>query len=145
VPFLTEADTLIASPALLARLPLKTPADIDRHILLGSETRPGDWTDWLEQAGLPQKIGRRHHLYDHFFVTLHAVADGLGLGIGPLPVLQADIASGRLTTPFPEIIVPRSGYVALIPFDADKSPALTRFIDWLTTDPPLPEIASCVP
>jgi LysR family transcriptional regulator, glycine cleavage system transcriptional activator len=42
VPFLPEADTLIVSPALFERAPLHRPADIASHVLLGSETRPGD-------------------------------------------------------------------------------------------------------
>ena len=65
--------------------------------------------------------------------------DGLGIGVGPLPVLDADIAAGRLVTPFPTITVSRTGYIALIPFDADKTSALTKFIDWLVaeaTQPP---------
>jgi hypothetical protein len=36
-----------------------------------------------------------------------------------LPVLQTDVAVGRLLTPFSTILVPRTRYVALIPFDAD--------------------------
>jgi DNA-binding transcriptional LysR family regulator len=39
-------------------------------------------------------------VFDHFFVTLQAVADGLGIGVGPLPVLQADLDQHRLITPF---------------------------------------------
>jgi LysR family transcriptional regulator, glycine cleavage system transcriptional activator len=134
VPFLDEADTLIVSPALFEAVPLLRPADIANHILLGSETRPGDWADWLERAGLPQSAEQRRRVFDHFFVTLQAVVDGLGIGIGPLPVLQADLAAGRLLTPFPTIVVPRTGYVALIPLDANKSSALTKFIKWLVAE-----------
>lgn len=134
VPFLDEADTLIVSPALFEREPLCQPADIANHILLGSETRPGDWADWLERAGLPHRAEQRRRVFDHFFVTLQAVADGLGIGIGPFPVLQTDLETGRLLTPFPTILVPRTGYVALIPFDANKSSALTGFIAWLVTE-----------
>lgn len=133
-PFLNEADTLIASPALLERVPLSKPDDVAAHIMLGSETRPGDWADWLERAGVPYAKGQRHRTFDHFFVTLQAVADALGLGIGPFPVLNGDLASGRIVTPFPEITVQRTGYVALIPLDADKSSALSRLIGWLTSE-----------
>jgi DNA-binding transcriptional LysR family regulator len=73
-------------------------------------------------------------LFDHFFVTLQAVVDGFGLGIGPLPVLQGELATGRLLAPFPTINVPRRSYVALIPFDADKTPTLTSFIEWLVAE-----------
>lgn len=131
VHFLDEADTLIVSPALCEKLPLHQPADIRNHVLLGSETRPGDWTDWLERAGLSPLIEQRRRVFDHFFVTRQAVIDGLGIGIGPLPVLQADVAAGLILMPFPAISVPRTGYVALIPFDAHKTSSLTFFLDWL--------------
>jgi DNA-binding transcriptional LysR family regulator len=134
VPFLEETDTLIVSPALFARRPLRRPGDVADHVLLSTETRPGDWTDWLDRAGLPHMATVRRRVFDHFFVTLQAVLDGLGVGIGPFPVLRDELASGRLLAPFPAIAVPRQRYVALIPFDADKSSSLTGFIDWLTRE-----------
>jgi DNA-binding transcriptional LysR family regulator len=129
--FLSESDTLIISPALFERAPLHHPADIAKHVLLSSETRPGDWTDWLERAAQPHRAEQRRRVFDHFFVTLQAVVDGLGVGVGPLPVLQTDVAAGRLLTPFPMIEVPRTGYVALVPFDVSKTSFLSSFIDWL--------------
>ncbi|MBE7211221.1 MAG: LysR family transcriptional regulator [Gluconacetobacter diazotrophicus] len=134
VPFLDEADTLIVSPALHARTPLRRPADVAEHVLLSSETRPGDWADWLARAGVRPRADQPRRVFDHFFVTRQAVVDGLGVGIGPLPTLQADLAAGCLLTPFPAITVSRTGYVALVPFDADKTSALTTFLDWLVAE-----------
>jgi LysR family transcriptional regulator, glycine cleavage system transcriptional activator len=133
VSFLNETDTLIMSPALFERRPVRRLDDIAQHVLLTTETRPGDWTDWLDRAGLPQAEQRRC-VFDHFFVTLQAVADGLGLGIGPFPVLQSDLAAGRVVAPFPEITVPRKSYVALVPFDADKTSTLANFLEWLVAE-----------
>ncbi|TXN06680.1 LysR family transcriptional regulator [Methylobacterium sp. WL103] len=130
VPFLREANTLVASPSLLAARPLRTPDDLEGATLLSSETRPGDWSDWLGTAGLLPDTGSRR-TFDHYFVALQATADGLGYGLGPLPVLSDDLASGRLVAPFPEIVVPRPGYVTLVPNDADKTSTLTAFVDWL--------------
>jgi DNA-binding transcriptional LysR family regulator len=73
-------------------------------------------------------------VFDHFFVTRQAVVDGLGLGIGPLPVLQSDLAAGCLPAPLATITVPRKSYVALIPFDADKTSSLTGFVEWLIAE-----------
>ena len=134
VPFLTETDTLVASPALLRDRPLETLRDLEGHVLLGTETRPGDWTDWLAAAGVTLPGGVRRRVFDHFFVTLQAVEDGAGLGIGPFPVLDRMVAADRLVAPFPEIRVERAAYFALTPFDADKSPALTALIDWLVAE-----------
>jgi DNA-binding transcriptional LysR family regulator len=48
-----------------------------------------------------------------------------------MPVLAQDVRLGRLCTPFPEITVRRPSYFVLTPFDADKSPAMQAFVDWL--------------
>lgn len=134
LPLIDDVDTLIMSPALFARQPLRTPADIEAHVLLSSETRPGDWIDWLEAAGLPHLAGRPRRVFDHFFVTRQAVEDGLGLGIGPLPMLDIDIAAGRLITPFPDIRVRRTGYVALTAHNAEKTGPLPTFLAWLSEE-----------
>jgi DNA-binding transcriptional LysR family regulator len=134
VAFLDEVDTLIMSPALFERRPLLRLEDLSKHVLLSSETRPGDWTDWLDRAGLRPSAGQRRRVFDHFFVTRQAVVDGLGLGIGPLPVLQSDLTTGTLLFPFATITVPRKSYVALIPFYADKTSSLTSFIEWLIAE-----------
>ncbi len=70
-------------------------------------------------------------MFDHFFVTYQAIVDGIGIGVGPLPMLAADVAAGRIITPLPALTVRRTGYVALVPFDADKTSPLRAFIDWL--------------
>jgi LysR family transcriptional regulator, glycine cleavage system transcriptional activator len=131
---LDDVDTLIMSPALFARHPIRKPADIAGHVLLATETRPGDWIDWLESAGLSHMAGQRRQLFDHFYVTLHAIVDGLGVGIGPFPLLDADLVAGHIIAPLPDIKVPRTGYVALVPFDADKSAPLKSFVDWLVAE-----------
>ena len=133
-PFLDEADTLVMCPALFDHKPINKPEDLIGHIFLASETRPGDWADWLDHAGLSHMAGQRRRIFDHFFVTLQAIMDGLGIGIGPFPILAGDVAGGRLMTPFPEIILARTGYVALVPFDADKTASLTAFVEWLVAE-----------
>jgi DNA-binding transcriptional LysR family regulator len=131
VPVLDDVDTLIMSPALFAQHPIRKPADIEGHTLLATETRAGDWADWLEAAGLQHLAGRSRQVFDHFFVTRQAVEDGLGIGIGPLPMLATDIASGRLMTPLPDIRVPRTGYVAVVPQTAKTEDLLSGFVAWL--------------
>jgi hypothetical protein len=39
--------------------------------------------------------------------------------------------AGLLLMPFEKISVRRTGYVALIPFDAEKTSSLQTFLDWL--------------
>jgi DNA-binding transcriptional LysR family regulator len=128
---LDDVDTLVMSTDLFARRPIHKPADIAGHVLLATETRPGDWSDWMEAAGLSHMTGQRRQLFDHFYVTLQAIVDGLGVGIGSFPLLDADIVAGRIIAPLPNIKVSRTGYVALVPFDADKTAPFGGFVDWL--------------
>lgn len=134
VPVLEDVDTLIMSPALFAQRPIREPADIEGHTLLASETRAGDWADWLEAAGLHHLAGLPRQIFDHFFVTRQAVEDGLGIGIGPLPMLEIDIANGRLMTPLPDIRVPRTGYVAIFPRQVNAGSLFDGFVEWLVEE-----------
>jgi DNA-binding transcriptional LysR family regulator len=132
-PLFSESNTVIASPELLQRAGIETAAQLADHTWLATETRPGDWEAWLEVAGMPAMRARRTTRFDHFFVTLQAVIDGLGFGIGPFPTLDSDVAAGRLMVPFPELRGPGSTYYALVPLDADKPAHLRAFLDWLQT------------
>lgn len=85
----------------------------------------------MEAAGLSRLTGHPRQVFDHFFVTRQAVEDGLGLGIGPLPMLEIDIAAGRLMTPLPDIRIRRTGYVALVQRRLDKATVTGSFVDWL--------------
>jgi DNA-binding transcriptional LysR family regulator len=131
VAVLDDVDTVIASPELLKRRPIRTKADIEGHVFLASETRPGDWIDWLDTAGLPHLTKYPRQTFDHFFVTRQAIEDGLGIGIGPLPMLAIDIARGKLATPLPHIRVKRTGYVAIVPSGAAKVASVSAFVNWL--------------
>jgi len=128
---LEDVDTLIMSPALFAERPIRVAADVEGHVLLASETRPGDWIDWLEAAGLSHLAGRPRRVFDHFFITRQVVEDGLGVGVGSLPLLEIDVTSGRIMTPLPHIRVRRTGYVALTSLDAETDGPLAAFLDWL--------------
>jgi len=128
LPLLAEQTTVIASPAYLKQRKVRKPADLAQAVWLSTESRPGDWENWLASAGRNSAQTLR---FDHFFVTLQAVVDGMGLGIGPFPTLDSDLESGRIVTPFPKLISRGSEYFALVPRDSDKPKFLRDFLEWL--------------
>jgi LysR family glycine cleavage system transcriptional activator len=135
--FYEEWQTLVIAPTLLQRQPLNTLSDLSEHLLLETETRPGHWQQWLNTAGYiggVDGVGGEHlrrQRFDHFYVTLSAVIDGLGVGIGPMPTLETDIRAGRLCTPFPDIRTDSRRYFALTPSGTQKTLLHHRFTDWL--------------
>ncbi len=131
---LEEQNTVIASPALIARTKLERVEQLATLTWLTTETRPGDWEAWLETIGQAGLRPIRMLRFDHFFVTLQAAVDGLGVGIGPFPTLETDCEAARLQAPFPELRAKGARYYALVPLDADKPRHLKDFLDWLRTD-----------
>jgi LysR family glycine cleavage system transcriptional activator len=130
-PLFEERNTVIASPALIARTGIQAIAELAEQTWLTTETRPMDWEKWADAAGQPLLRAGRMLRFDHFFVTLQAVVDGMGFGIGPFPTLESDCTAGRIQTPFPESTVKGSTYHALIPLDADKPVHMREFVEWL--------------
>lgn len=131
LPLLAEQTTVIASPAYLKQRRIRKPADLAQAVWLSTESRPGDWENWLVSAGCANLRPSQTLRFDHFFVTLQAVVDGMGLGIGPFPTLDSDLASGRIVTPFPKLRSRGSEYYALVPRDSDKPKFLRDFLEWL--------------
>lgn len=131
IVFYEEWHTLVAAPALLARQPLDALDQLAGHTLLETETRPGHTQQWLTAAGYRGGEWLQRQRFDHFYVTLSALVDGLGVGIGPLPALQIDLDAGRLCAPFPHIRTDTRPYYALTPAGLQKTALHHRFEDWL--------------
>jgi LysR family glycine cleavage system transcriptional activator len=129
-PFLSEWEIPVCSPKLLAERPIKRPADLARHTLLHAETRPDAWRRWLAAAGVPRLAAERQR-FDHFYLALQAASDGLGVALGPLPILADDLAAGRLVAPLPGPLSPARGYVRVVPETRARDPVVRAFCAWL--------------
>jgi LysR family glycine cleavage system transcriptional activator len=130
-PFLTEARLPVCSPALLARRPLRRPEDLRLHTLLHAATLPEVWPQWLLAAGVPDLQPQSSVTLEHFYLTLQAALDGVGVAIGPERLVADDIAEGRLTAPFAGPSLPARTYCAYIPEARLHDPAVLAFCEWL--------------
>ncbi|MFC3534069.1 transcriptional regulator GcvA [Vogesella facilis] len=129
--FLTEHELPAASPALLARQPLRDAADLAQHTLLHSETRPVAWERWLAAAGQPALQAAGHQHFDHYYLALQAAIDGLGITLGPLPVIEELLASGKLVAPLAGPRVRVRGYSWVLPLALAEDPLCADFCAWL--------------
>jgi LysR family transcriptional regulator, glycine cleavage system transcriptional activator len=123
----------VCSPALLAgRKPLRRPEDLAEHTLLHATISREDWQLWLTAAGLPTAIASKRGLsFDQSFMAIEAAVDGLGVALGRTPVVEADIAAGRLVIPFDLALPAEAGYYIVAPEETAQSPKITLFRDWL--------------
>ena len=128
---LSERRLPVASPSLLAQLPLAEPADLSRHTLLHVTSMPRLWRDWLTEAGQSALEPKASLTFDHFYLTIQAALDGLGVAMGPTALIADDLAAGRLATPFPTISLPARSYFAYFPEARRNDPHGAVFCDWL--------------
>jgi LysR family transcriptional regulator, glycine cleavage system transcriptional activator len=99
-PFLSEERLPVCSPALLQRVPLRLPDDLRHNTLLHTSSLPRLWPDWLASAQIPALRPAAALTFDHFYLTVQAAIDGIGIAVGPTTLVSDDLAAGRLVTPF---------------------------------------------
>ncbi|WP_231586368.1 LysR substrate-binding domain-containing protein [Cupriavidus basilensis] len=84
----------VASPALLARYPGFTLADLPRLPMLRFALRP--WRDWLEAAGLPPSEPERGPIFQDAGMLLQSAVAGQGAATARLQLARDYLASGEL-------------------------------------------------
>lgn len=131
LPVLAERRLPVCSPALLKQAPLQTIADLEHHTLLHVSTMPRLWRDWLTAAGSGDLQPTTAMTLDHFYLSLQAAIDGLGIAIGPTTLIADDLVAGRLVMPFPSVSLPARSYYAYIPAREPMNQNGKTFCDWL--------------
>jgi LysR family glycine cleavage system transcriptional activator len=130
-PVLGERRLPVCSPALAKRSRLETVSDLEHHTLLHVATMPRLWRDWLTEAGYADLQPRQKLTLDHFYLSIQAAIDGLGVAMGPTALVSDDLAARRLVAPFPEVSLPARSYFAYVPRRDLTNPASTVFCEWL--------------
>ncbi|WP_454733260.1 MULTISPECIES: transcriptional regulator GcvA [Cupriavidus] len=130
-PFLCEERVPVCSPALLRRVPLRKPEDMRQHTLLHTSSLPRLWPDWLAQAGIAALRPAAALTFDHFYLTLQAAIDGIGIAMGPTALVADDLAAGRLVMPFTGPRLPSRSYCTYVPDGKSGDALVVLFRAWL--------------
>ncbi len=119
------------SPAVLLRQPIRTVADLRHHTLLHSTSTRTAWADWLRDAGAPSLQGARHLDFDHVFLQQGAAVEGLGVTLASLPLIEREIATGRLVCPISEPAWRGPDYTLVVNTDRADDEAVAAFRQWI--------------
>jgi LysR family transcriptional regulator, glycine cleavage system transcriptional activator len=119
------------SPEILRNRPVKSVDDLNRHTLLHSATTRTDWSEWLAIAGRPTLPTVRHVEFEHVHLQLQAAVDGLGIALASIPLIESDIAAGRLICPIAGPHWRAENYL-LVSEDRDENAAVKAFRAWIT-------------
>jgi LysR family transcriptional regulator, glycine cleavage system transcriptional activator len=111
--------------------PLHTIADLSRHTLLHTGTRPRAWSDWLRAMNCGDFPVNTEPSFGHFFMTLQAAFQGKGVACLPDVLVADDLASGRLIAPFNQPLTSSGSYYMLFRKHQRDLPKLSAFRAWL--------------
>lgn len=129
--FLGEDRLPVCSPTLLERVPLRLPEDLRHHTLLHTSSLPRLWPDWLASANVSALKPAAGVMFDHFYLTLQAAIDGLGIAMGPAALVASDLQAGRLVTPFTGPRLKSRSYCTYVPHEKLEDGAVQVFCSWL--------------
>jgi DNA-binding transcriptional LysR family regulator len=136
-----ERMTPVASPRVAhgGRSPLRSPADLTRHVLLHLDDPEGrtpwlDWRSWLAsngQPGLKPAGSLRFRIYDQ---VVQAAVGGQGVALGRLPMIAEHLRDGRLVAPFARKYDSARGDFALAAPRVAERDDVAAFLRWLADE-----------
>jgi LysR family glycine cleavage system transcriptional activator len=90
------------------------------------------WRKWLDAAGVADRVeADRGPHFSSNILSLEAASQKLGVALALRPLVNADIASGRLAAPFDIEVNPGSAYYLVCPEVIADRPAVAAFRKWL--------------
>jgi LysR family glycine cleavage system transcriptional activator len=90
------------------------------------------WQKWLAAAHVAEKVdGSRGPHFSSNILSLEAASQKLGVALALRPLVDADIASGRLCSPFEIQVKPQGMYWLVCPEVIADRPSVAAFRRWL--------------
>ena len=132
VTYLMDEDlSVLAAPGLLARNPVRKPADLASHTLLQHTTRPEAWNQWLaatRTCGINGLAGPR---FKHYALMAEPNVAGLGLALLPAFLVRSEIERGTLVFASSQRLRSDGRYYIVYPTVKENNVDILAFRDWL--------------
>jgi LysR family transcriptional regulator, glycine cleavage system transcriptional activator len=122
----------LCSPRLVkSEHPIRTVADLRHHTLIHSEGCLVGWRDWMR---LHRKVVldiTRGPRFDRSFMAISAAADGMGVCLESLLLVQRELEAGTLVAPLGLDGLKVNGYTLNLLKSRTDLPKVKSFQDWL--------------
>ncbi|HYC74476.1 LysR family transcriptional regulator [Brevundimonas sp.] len=115
-PFMNNAIGMVAAPGAAS------------DVRLVSRSHPAAWANWSPLTGQPAPAGGPVE-FDHQQTMIEAAAAGLGAAVAQRPLVEADLAAGRLVAPHG--FVSDGAVFAAFHRRGEAGPSTRRFLAWL--------------
>ena len=125
-----------AREARKAKLPLRAPADLRRHVLLSFHDPAGrfpwlSWAAWLEAMGVEDFTPETTLAFDQYDQVMHAALLGQGVALGRMTLGEQYLREEKLVTLFGAPTAAGRGFHALLSSRARDKAEARDFVQWL--------------
>lgn len=122
----------VCSPKLAASL--RDPSDLEQATLLHVVDVSEDWDAWSTLANVPLPRPSRGLRFDTIHMAIEAAVEGLGIAIGRLPLVEADVSAGRIVPIFGPPRDCLTGYWLVTGRESLRRPEVAAFRDWIRNE-----------
>jgi LysR family glycine cleavage system transcriptional activator len=119
----------VCAPRLAAGL--RSADDLDGKVLLHVVDAREDWVAWSRLAGVALPLPIRGPRFDTIQMALEAAAAGLGIAMGRLPLVEAELAAGQLVAVLGPPRLCATGYWLVTEAQSRTRPEVAAFRDWI--------------
>ncbi len=122
------------SPQWLAARRIRSPRDLTRVALLQSKPRRGDWATWFKAAGIADFKSSGGPLFETRALAIQAAIAQMGVVAIDPRFIEAELAAGQLTVPFPLRVTLESAYWLVWRPGREVTRPVAAFRQWLTAE-----------
>lgn len=121
----------VCTPAMRERF--ASPRDLLGATLLTHTHFPGNWAAWFEAAGVDGEV-RLGPSFDLTMNLIIAAKAGMGVAVVPACLIERELQTGELVTPFATEVSCGRGYFLCVSGDAVTFAARDHFVQWLVEE-----------
>ncbi|GEP54212.1 transcriptional regulator GcvA [Reyranella soli] len=122
----------VCAPRLAAQI--KSADDLGGKVLLHVVDAREDWAAWSKLADVELPPPVRGPRFDTIQMALEAAAAGLGIAMGRLPLVEAELAAGQLVAVLGPPRLCATGYWLVTEGQSRTRPEVTAFRKWISRE-----------
>jgi len=131
-PLFDVAYSPVASPRLAMSLPERFDPSVLEKTLLLHENDHENWTNWLRESGHGDVPPTTGWVFQDPGMMMEAAAAGEGIALGPFPLLDELVKSGRLARLFGHSITTNNTYFMTLSCRSLEKPGVKLFWNWFS-------------